>query len=94
MSHSNELDLRILREMGVDVDRRKYEKPLSPASKFRAGALVVIAAIRLRKLEEQWRGVREMGVELGKVKISTSSRSPRVRRSVGLSASGKTTKEV
>jgi hypothetical protein len=50
--------------MGVEVDKRKYEKELAPVQKFRAGVFVVIAAIRMSKLEQQWRGVRQMGEEL------------------------------
>jgi len=50
--------------MGVEVDKRKYEKELAPVQKFRAGVFVVVAAIRMSKLEQQWRGVRQMGEEL------------------------------
>ena len=54
--------------MGVEVDRRKYEKALRPVQKLRAGVFTVIATIRLRKMEEQWRGVRETSAELGKLR--------------------------
>jgi len=50
--------------MGVEVDRRRYEKQLAPMQKFRAGVFVVMATLRMKKLEQQWRGVRQMGDEL------------------------------
>lgn len=62
--NSNQVDLRILREMGVDVDRRKYEKPLRPVQKFRAGVFAIIAAIRMSNMERQWRQVKLVGEEI------------------------------
>ena len=50
--------------MGVEVDKKKYEKELAPVQKFRAGVFVVVAAIRMSKLEQKWRGLRQMGEEL------------------------------
>ena len=84
--YSNEVDLRILREMGVDVpDRRKYEKPLTSLQKFRAGVSVVIAIGRMQKLERQWRSIRDTGAELARVKKthmanSTSRNAEKLRR--------------
>ena len=60
----NQIDLRILREMGVDIERKKYEKKLSPVQKLRAGVFCVIAAKRMSKMEEQWRDARKIGDEL------------------------------
>ena len=64
MLSSNEVDLRILREMGVEIDRQKYIKPLQPVQRFRAGVFAVIAAIRMSNMEERWRAARDMGEEL------------------------------
>ncbi|KAK5953005.1 hypothetical protein OHC33_006127 [Knufia fluminis] len=60
----NQVDLRILREMGIDIDRKKYEQKLAPIQKFRAGVFCVMAAIRMSNLEEQWRDARKIGDEL------------------------------
>ena len=66
--NSNQVDLRILREMGIDVDRRKYEKPLRPIQKFRAGVFTIMAAIRMSNMERQWREVKLVGEELKMVR--------------------------
>ena len=71
---SNQVDLRILREMGVDVDRRKYEKPLQPVQKFRAGVLAIMAAIRMSNMERQWREVKQVGEDLKMVRSRQVSR--------------------
>lgn len=61
---SNQVDLRILNEMGVSVDQAKYERKLRPVQKFRAGVLAVMAAIRMSNMEESWRDARLLGEEL------------------------------
>jgi hypothetical protein len=66
--NSNQVDLRILREMGIDVDRRKYEKPLRPIQKFRASVFTIMAAIRMSNMERQWREVKLVGEELKMVR--------------------------
>ena len=60
----NQVDLRILREMGIDLDGKKYDKALTPVQKLRAGVSVVIAVNRMTKLGEQWKGARRIGEEL------------------------------
>ncbi|RMD42304.1 hypothetical protein DV735_g2832, partial [Chaetothyriales sp. CBS 134920] len=60
----NQIDLRILREMGIEIDKAKYQTRLKPIQKFRAGVFAVIAAIRMSDMEEQWRGVKKLGDEL------------------------------
>ncbi|RMZ89655.1 hypothetical protein DV736_g3109, partial [Chaetothyriales sp. CBS 134916] len=60
----NQIDLRILREMGVKIDRSKYQTRLKPIQKFRAGVYAVIAAIRMSDMEEQWRDVKKLGDKL------------------------------
>ncbi|RMZ77230.1 hypothetical protein DV738_g4490, partial [Chaetothyriales sp. CBS 135597] len=60
----NQIDLRILREMGVEIDKAKYQTRLKPIQKFRAGVFAVIAAIRMSDMEEQWRDVKKLGDEL------------------------------
>lgn len=61
----NEIDLRILREMGVEVPpRQKYERKLTPRNKFRAGVFTVIAAMRLSDLQEEWGVWKGVGEEL------------------------------
>lgn len=62
----NQVDLRILKEMGVDVERRKHEAKLTPIQKLRAGVFCVIAASRLTKMGDQWRSVQEIGDELAR----------------------------
>lgn len=54
--------------MGVDVDRRKYEKPLRPIQKFRAGAFAIMAAIRMSNMERQWREMKQVGQDLKMVR--------------------------
>lgn len=71
----NQIDLRVLREMGINIDRKKYEKSLSPARKFRAAVFCVIAASRMTKLGEQWKPARRIGDELARIKaIKPTSR--------------------
>lgn len=68
--------------MGVNVDRRKYEKPLQPVQKFRAGVFAIIAAIRMSNMERQWREVKQIGEDLRVVKsrqVSRTQTSVRVR---------------
>ncbi|KAG9790839.1 hypothetical protein KCU88_g1181, partial [Aureobasidium melanogenum] len=72
----NQVDLRILGEMGVSLDSRKYESRLKPVQKFRAAVSVVIAAIRMSNMEEQWRDARLIGEELKIMRMKqTKSRS-------------------
>lgn len=73
--NSNQIDLRILREMGVELspeDQRKIREKergnLTPKQKFRAGVFVVIAAMRMSEMEEQWRGVRLLGEEVNRAR--------------------------
>ncbi|EXJ73703.1 uncharacterized protein A1O5_03465 [Cladophialophora psammophila CBS 110553] len=68
----NQVDLHILGEMGVALDRRKYEVKLKPVQKLRAGVLAVIAAIRMSKMEEQWREAKLLGEELNWIRIRQS----------------------
>jgi hypothetical protein len=84
---SNQIDIRILREMGVELSARDQAKikeaqtpKLTPRQKFRAGVYAVIAAMRLSEMEEQWRPVKEMGWEL------EMKRENLVRRRSGVSA--------
>lgn len=64
----NQIDLRILREMGIDIERKAYEKPLSPAQKLRAVAFGIIATLRLRKASVQWQSAKQIGDELARKK--------------------------
>lgn len=65
ISSSNEIDLKILREMGVSVPpREKYEKKLKPINKFRAGVYTVIAAMRLSDMQEEWSEWKGVGEKL------------------------------
>ncbi|ETI24982.1 hypothetical protein G647_04352 [Cladophialophora carrionii CBS 160.54] len=73
----NQVDLRILGEMGVSLDKRKYEVKLKPVQKFRAGVFMVIAAIRMSNMEEQWREAKLLGEELKLLR--TRQAKPRTR---------------
>ena len=76
MVYSNQVDLRILGDMGVSVDKRKYEVKLQPLQKFRAGVFAVVAAIRMSNMEEQWREAKLLGEELKLVRTKqTKTRS-------------------
>ncbi|KIW27928.1 uncharacterized protein PV07_07624 [Cladophialophora immunda] len=68
----NQVDLHILGEMGVAMDKRKYEVKLKPVEKLRAGVLAVIAAIRMSNMEEQWREARLLGEELKLIRTRQS----------------------
>jgi hypothetical protein len=68
VTNSNQVDLRILREMGINVDRKNYEKILRPVQKFRAGVFAIMAAIRMSNMERRWREVKLVGEELRLVK--------------------------
>lgn len=61
-SNSNQLDLRILREMGVDVDARRYAdgKILSGRQKFRAGVFAVMAVGRMERMVGCWKRARRV----------------------------------
>ncbi|KIW11024.1 hypothetical protein PV08_10323 [Exophiala spinifera] len=71
----NQVDLRILNEMGVSVDKAKYETRLRPVQKFRAGVFAVMAAIRMSNLEEQWRDARIIGDEVKLIRAKQASRT-------------------
>lgn len=64
----------MLRELGVHVSgkgrqQQSHQRPhLQPRQKLRAGILAVMASIRMRKLEQHWRGVRALGEELERQK--------------------------
>ncbi|EXJ88888.1 hypothetical protein A1O3_01952 [Capronia epimyces CBS 606.96] len=75
----NQVDLRILGEMGVSLDSRKYEAKLKPVQKLRAGVFVVMAAIRMSNMEEQWRDARLVGEELKLVRARQTKPRSRVR---------------
>lgn len=65
-------------------DRAKVkEKALTPAQRFRAGVYVIIAAMRMSEMEEQWRAVRKIGdqVSAGRERARVNS-SAKVRRGV------------
>lgn len=76
---SNQVDLRILGEMGVSVDKQKYESKLRPVQKFRAGVFTVIAAIRMSNMEESWREAKLMGEELRLMRARQTKSRTRVR---------------
>ncbi|KAK5205773.1 hypothetical protein LTR96_008941 [Exophiala xenobiotica] len=75
----NQVDLRILGEMGVSLDHRKYETKMRPIQKFRAGVFAVLAAIRMSNLEEEWRDARMIGEELNLVRTKQLKARSRVR---------------
>ncbi|KAI1609250.1 hypothetical protein EDD37DRAFT_640799 [Exophiala viscosa] len=75
----NQIDLRILGEMGVMLDRSKYNTKLRPVQKFRAGVFAVIAAIRMSNMEEQWRDARLIGEELKQARAKANQGRSRVR---------------
>lgn len=41
---------------------------LAPRQKFRAGVFAVMAAVKMRNQEQQWRGVKALGEELRRQK--------------------------
>lgn len=65
--------------MGIDVDRRKYEKPLRPIQKFRAGVFTIMAAIRMSNMERQWREVKLIGEDLKTIRSRQVSSKTTVR---------------
>ena len=75
--------------MGAELsvkDRSKIkEKTLTPSQKFRAGVYVIIAAMRMSEMEEQWREVRKIGdqVKAGRERARVNANgSKRVRMGV------------
>lgn len=68
----NQIDLRILREMGIDIERKAYEKPLSPLQKLRAVTFSIIATSRLRKASVQWQSAKRIGDELARKRRGVS----------------------
>ncbi|KIX00772.1 uncharacterized protein Z518_09837 [Rhinocladiella mackenziei CBS 650.93] len=75
----NQVDLRILGEMGVSLDQRKYEVKLNPVQKFRAGVFAVIAAIRMSNMEERWRDAKLIGQELRLIRARQTKPRSRIR---------------
>jgi hypothetical protein len=65
--------------MGVDVDGRKYEKPLRPVQKFRAGVFAIMAAIRMSNMEREWREVKQVGEQLKLVRSRQVSSMTTIR---------------
>lgn len=77
--NSNQIDLRILKEMGVEIPRReKYEKKLTPRQKFRAGVFTVIAAMRISDLQEDWAGWKAVGEDL-KARAASAAASAKAK---------------
>ena len=74
----NQIDLRILKEMGIDLPRSKFETRLRPGQRFRAGVYAVIAAMRFRVLEEDARRVKRLGESL-KVGMNKKVARSRIR---------------
>ena len=63
-------------------DRSKIkEKVLTPAQRFRAGVYVIIAAMRMSEMEEQWREVRKIGDQVNagreRARVNSSARLSR-----------------
>lgn len=79
MNTSNQVDLRILGEMGVSLHQEKYEPKLRPVQKFRAGVFAVMAAIRMSNMEESWREAKFIGEELRLVRAKQTKSRTRVR---------------
>lgn len=66
--HSNQADLQMIREMGINVRESIYKTRLSARQKLRAGVRVVIAATRMRHMAQDWRQIRKIGDGLKRVK--------------------------
>ena len=78
--YSDTHDLKILRQVGIHVpSKTRHGERLAPVQKLRAGVFAVMATIRMRKLEQQWRGVRMLGDELKRLRSATEGRKDKER---------------
>ena len=69
----NGVNVRLLRDLGVKVSNKgRTASSLQPRHRLRAGVFAVIAGIRIRNLEQKWRGVKDLGDELRKQKNKES----------------------
>lgn len=59
--YSNQADLRMIAQMGVKAKKDSYESKLAVKQRFRAVGWMAVAAVRIRGLEREWRGVRNLG---------------------------------
>ncbi|KAL8243866.1 hypothetical protein R6Q59_010124 [Mikania micrantha] len=68
--------------MGVDMthQKSKFVKPLTPKQKLRAGVFVVVAALRMNRMEEQWRENRLLGENLKRLKMRQAMKWERSHR--------------
>ena len=70
-------------ELSAKDRSRVKDKKLTPTQRFRAGVYVVIAAMRMSEMEEQWREVRKIGdqVNAGRERARVNSLA-KVRKAV------------
>lgn len=69
---SNTVDLRLLEEMGVTPDRKTREKQ----PRFRAVGVMVLAGVRMQRLQKAWAGQKKIQASLVK-KVESMRRQSR-----------------
>ena len=73
--YSNDADLRMVEEMGVEVHDSSKD-PRTPRRKFKCAIATVTAVVRMSKMAREWRMARELGEDLRRAK----TRAPMSRR--------------
>ena len=58
--NSNTVDLRLLEEMGVTPDRKTREK----RPRFKAVGVMVLAGVRMQRLQKAWAGQKKIQASL------------------------------
>lgn len=70
--NSNTVDLRLLEEMGVTPDRKVREK----RPRLRAVGVMVLAGVRMQRLQKAWAGQKKIQASLAK-KVESMRRQSR-----------------
>lgn len=65
-THSNEADLRMISEMGVQARDRKPSR--TPRHKLRSAVSLVVAAVRMQRMGQEWSKAKKLGEGLKRAK--------------------------
>ncbi|KAJ5386138.1 hypothetical protein N7509_008679 [Penicillium cosmopolitanum] len=76
----NEADLRLISEMGVQARDRTSTR--TPRSKFRSAISMVVAAVRMQRMGQEWRRTKKIGEGLKRAKSEMLKRRESSNRSL------------
>lgn len=79
-SHSNEADLRMITEMGVQGRERNQAQ--TPRQKLRSAISLVVATVRMQRMGQEWRRTMKLGEGLKRAKGELLKRRDSSNRSL------------